>query len=152
MKLTKSQLRLIIRESLMQMLQGEVITEAGKYDHIDFKPPEGVAKAAETGLNLRKKSGGKGGFSTKQARQHGIGSGVQRASNLKNRNNVSPDTVRRMKSFFARHEKNSKRKKGTAPEDDRGWVAWQLWGGHAGKSWANKIVRQMDAADKKSKK
>ena len=140
-------LRILIRE----ILQENILSEAGKYDHIDFKPPAGVAKAAETGLNLRKKSGGKGGLSNKQASSHGIGSGVQRATNLKNRNNVSPDTAKRMKSFFARHEKNSKRKKGTAPEDDRGWVAWQLWGGHAGKSWANKLVRQMDAADKKAK-
>lgn len=141
----------ILRKLIRSILKENTLLEAGKYDHIDFKPPAGVAKAAETGLSLRKKSGGKGGLSNKQASKHGIGSGVQRATNLKNRNNISPDTARRMKSFFARHEKNAKRKKGTAPEDDRGWVAWQLWGGHAGKSWANKLVRQMDAADKKAK-
>jgi|TARA_R110001592_G_scaffold361584_3_gene672641 hypothetical protein len=144
----KNILRMYIRSLLEESL---TLQEAGKYDHINFKPPAGVAKTAETGLSLRKKSGGKGGLSNKQASKHGIGSGVQRAVNLKNRNNISPSTAKRMKSFFARHEKNAKREKGTAPEDDRGWVAWQLWGGHAGKSWANKLVKQINAADKKAK-
>lgn len=130
-----------------------LITEAPKkYDHIDFKPPAGVAKAAERGLELRKKAGGKGGLNQKQAKSAGVGSGVSRASTLKNRQNVSPDTVKRMKSFFARHEKNKNIAKGKSAHEDKGYVAWQLWGGNAGKSWANKIVRQMDAADKKAKK
>ena len=34
---------------------------AGKYDHIDFKPPQSVADAAATGLELRKKNKCKGG-------------------------------------------------------------------------------------------
>ena len=53
---------------------------AGKYDHIDFKPPESVAKAAEKGLEYRKKQkGDKAGLSTGEAAAQGIGSGVQRA-------------------------------------------------------------------------
>ena len=130
-----------------------MITEAPKkYDHIDFKPPAGVAKAAERGLELRKKAGGKGGLNQKQAKSAGVGSGVSRATTLKNRKNVSPDTVKRMKSFFARHEKNKSIAKDKSAHEDKGYVAWQLWGGNAGQSWANKIVRQMDAADKKAKK
>lgn len=124
----------------------------GKYSHINFTPPEGVASAAARGLEYRKKSG-KGGLSVKQASKQGIGSGVQRASNLKNRSKLSPGTVRRMVSFFARHEKNKgidPDKKGS-PEKDAGYVAWLLWGGDAGKAWANKVKGQMDAADKKRK-
>jgi hypothetical protein len=58
-----------------------------------------------------------------------------------------------MVSFFARHEKNKgidPDKKGS-PEKDAGYVAWLLWGGDAGKAWANKVKGQMDAADKKRK-
>jgi len=122
---------------------------AGKYDHIDFKPPKSVADAAARGLELRKKNKGKGGLSAQQASKQGIGSGVSRAVSLKNRNNLSPSTVRRMKSFFARHEGNKKANKGVPLAKDKGYISWLLWGGDAGQSWANKIVRQMDAADKK---
>lgn len=128
---------------------------AGKYDHIDFKPPESVANAAKRGLEYRKKQGAnKAGLTQKEASKQGIGSGVQRASNLKNGSKLSPETVRQMSRFFSRHEKNKAidaENKGT-PWKDKGYVAWLLWGGDAGKSWADKVIRQMDAADKKSGK
>jgi hypothetical protein len=122
---------------------------AGKYDHIDFKPPKSVADAAARGLELRKKNKGKGGLSTGQAAKEGVGSGVARAVSLKNRKNLSPSTVRRMKAFFSRHEKNKKADKGKPLSQDKGYISHQLWGGDAGRSWAEKICRQMDAADKK---
>lgn len=121
------------------------------YQHIDFKPPASVASAAARGLEYRQKAGGKGGLSTSQAKSEGIGSGVQRAVNLKNRDTMSPDTVRRMKAFFDRHEKNKTVSKGKEPWEDRGYVAWLLWGGDPGYAWAKKVVSQMDAADKKKK-
>lgn len=57
-----------------------------------------------------------------------------------------------MKAFFSRHEKNKKIDSGKKPWEDRGYVAHLLWGGNAGQAWAEKICRQMDAADKKNKK
>lgn len=122
---------------------------SGKYDHIDFKPPQSVADAAARGLELRKKNKGKGGLSTQQASKEGVGSGVARAVSLKNRKKLSPATIRRMKSFFARHENSKKADKGKSLSQDKGYIAWLLWGGDPGKSWANKICRQMDAVDKK---
>jgi hypothetical protein len=122
---------------------------AGKYDHIDFKPSESVAKAAERGLELRRKNKGRGGLSVQQAHKQGIGSGVARAVSLKNRKTLSPSTVRRMKAFFDRHEKNKGASGGKPLAEDRGYISHMLWGGDPGRSWANKIVRQMDAADKK---
>lgn len=124
-----------------------------KYGHIDFKPPQDVADAAAKGLEYRQKASpsNRGGLTTEEASQEGIGSGVQRATNLKNRNNISPDTIRQMVSFFARHEKNkgvSQENKST-PWNDKGHVAWLLWGGDPGKRWAEKVRDQMDAADKK---
>jgi 2'-5' RNA ligase len=124
-----------------------------KYENIDFKPPESVAKEAEKGLEYRQRSG-KGGLSSQEAGKSGIGSGVQRAVNLKNRNNIAPDTIQQMLNFFSRHEKN----KSIAPEnkktpwEDAGYVAWLLWGGDAGLAWAKKVRDQMDRADKESEK
>jgi len=122
---------------------------AGKYSHIDFKPSESVAKAAARGLELRKKNKGKGGLNAQQAHKAGIGSGVARAVSLKNRQTLSPATVRRMKAFFDRHQKSRKVDPGKTPGTDKGYIAWMLWGGDSGRSWAEKICRQMDAADKK---
>jgi hypothetical protein len=124
---------------------------AGKYDHIDFKPSESAASAAARGLELRKKNKGKGGLNVQQAHKQGIGSGVARAVSLKNRKTLSPSTVRRMKAFFDRHEKNKGASGGKPLSQDKGYVAWLLWGGDPGRAWANKVCRQMDAADKKSK-
>lgn len=126
-----------------------------KYEHINFTPPSGVAKAAEKGLEMRAKASpsNRGGLTPSQASQEGIGSGVQRAVNLKNRTTVSPKVVKQMKAFFARHEKNKgvkEENKGT-PWNDKGYVAWLLWGGDPGKTWAEKIVGQMEKADEKEK-
>ena len=127
---------------------------ADKYDHIDFKPPKSVADAAERGLEYRKKANpsDKGGLTPAEASEQGIGSGVQRATNLKNRTNVSPEVIRQMCAFFSRHEKNkgiSAENKAT-PWKDKGHVAWLLWGGDPGKTWAEKVRDQMDRADEKA--
>ena len=76
----------------------------GKYSHINFKPPEGVASAAARGLELRKKASpsNKGGLTSSEASKEGVGSGVQRATNLKNRDELSPETVRQMANFLSR--------------------------------------------------
>ena len=129
---------------------------ADKYDPIDFQPPKSVADEAEKGLEYRAKANpsDKGGLTPAEASEQGIGSGVQRATNLKNRTNVSPEVIRQMCAFFARHEKN----KGIAPENrdtpwkDKGHVAWLLWGGDSGKAWAEKVRGQMDRADEKADK
>jgi len=122
---------------------------ASKYDHIDFTPPESVAEVAKRALELRKQNKGKGGLSAQEAGAQGIGSGVVRAVSLKNRKKLSPSTIRMMKSFFDRHEKSAKIDKGKTKENDKGRIAWLLWGGDPGRAWANKLVKQMDAADKK---
>ena len=115
--------------------------DAGKYSHINFVPPASVAKAAQRGLDLRDKFN-RGGTSV----------GIQRGRDLSNRKNLSPSTVKRMHSFFARHSVN-KRPGWSKPSDpSNGYIAWLLWGGDPGRSWAAKIVKQMEAADAKSKK
>jgi len=122
---------------------------AKKYNDEWFIPPQGVRKRAEKGLKDRKKYG-RGGLSNKQASEQGIGSGVQRAVNLKNGNKVSPQTIKRMKSFFARHEKNKNSRKPDGTPG-AGKISWDLWGGDAGKRWAESVDRKMKRADEKAK-
>jgi len=130
-------------------------TAAARYDHIDFKPPEDVAAAAAKGLEYRKRqTGDKAGLTPAEAGEEGIGSGVQRAVNLKNRDTLSPETIRKMRGFFSRHQKNkaiNPKFKGE-PWRDKGFVSWLLWGGDPGKAWVTKVIKQMDEADAKAGK
>lgn len=113
-----------------------------KYDHIDFKPPKGAAEEAKRALAWRKEFG-RGGTEV----------GVARARDLSNRKNLSPDTVKRMKAFFDRHASDKKAKgwrRGEEGYPSAGRIAHGLWGGDDGYSWAKKIIKQMEAADRKA--
>ena len=111
-----------------------------KYDHIDFKPPAGVRAEAKKGLEWRD-----------EYNRGGTMVGVARARDLSNGKNISPDTAKRMNSYFARHAVD-KKGEGWSPGQDgfpsAGRIAWALWGGDAGEAWSGKLVRQMEAADK----
>jgi hypothetical protein len=110
-----------------------------KYAHINFKPTAALAVEAKRGLEWREEYG-RGGTEV----------GVARARDLMNRANLSPDTIRRMNSYFARHEVD-KQGEGFKPGQDgypsAGRIAWALWGGDAGASWAAARAAQMDAVD-----
>lgn len=112
-----------------------------KYSHIDFTPPKGAQESASRSLKVR---------ASKPSSQRGMTSvGIARARDLSNGVSLSPDTVRRMKAYFDRHEVD---KKGATWKDQgKGWQAWQGWGGDAGKSWASKVVSQMNKADESVK-
>jgi hypothetical protein len=109
-----------------------------------FDPPQAVRNNAKRGLELRQKHG-RGGLDTKQASEQGIGSGVQRASDLASGDSVSLRTVKRMHAFFSRHEKN---KDSREPDGSpgAGMIAWLLWGGDAGRQWAAGVVSRMEKA------
>jgi len=119
---------------------------------IDFKPPKAVAAAAEKGLEYRRRQGkDKAGLTPGEASKEGIGSGVQRATNLKNRDKISPKVIRQMVAFFSRHAKNKAidAKHKDEPWKDKGYVSWLLWGGDPGKAWAEKVLKQMEAGAKR---
>lgn len=108
-----------------------------------YKPTAAMVANAKRGLALREKYG-RGGLDASQAKAEGVGSGVARARDIIN-GNLSLDTVKRMYSFFSRHEKNykpNKKEAGGAPT--AGTVSWLLWGGSAGRAWARKILREED--------
>lgn len=106
-----------------------------------FVPPAGVRAAARRGLELRRKHK-RGGLDTKQAKKAGVGSGVQRASDLMHGEALSIQTVKRMKNFFSRHGQYGEHRQ---DKTSAAYISWLLWGGNAGRSWANKIVRQYEA-------
>lgn len=101
--------------------------------------PKAVREQAELGLRLRRRWR-RGGLSVQQAAEEGVGSGVQRAVNLKNGDRLSIDTIRMMRGFFSRHQRNFKPdKKMPDGGPTAGTIAWYLWGGTPGRDWANKI-------------
>jgi len=89
-----------------------------RYDHIDFTPPAGVRAEAAKGLAWRDEYG-----------RGGTAVGVARARDLSNGVKISPETARRMKAYFDRHEID-KQGKGYSPGEDgfpsAGRIAWAL--------------------------
>lgn len=115
----------------------------GKSESVDkaksFRPPQSVADAAKRALEVRAK---------KPPSQRGMTLvGLARARDLSNRKGLSLDTVKRMKAYFDRHEVD--KKGSTWSEQGKGWQAWNGWGGDAGRSWANKILRMEARTTKK---
>ncbi len=110
-----------------------------KGEELDTKPTEAMAKEAQRGLDWRAEFG-RGGTEV----------GVARARQLVNRQEVSPDTVRRMHSYFSRHEVD-KEGEGFSPGGEgypsAGRIAWALWGGDPGQSWARERAARMDSID-----
>ena len=113
---------------------------AKKYSGIDFRPPAGVRAEAKQGLEWRREHG-----------RGGTAVGIARARDLSNGKAMSPSTIGRMVSYFARHEVD-KQGEGWSPGEpgypSNGRIAWALWGGDPGKAWSNKVKRQMEAKDK----
>lgn len=111
-----------------------------KGQEINTRPTEEIAQNARKGLEWREEYG-RGGTEV----------GVARARDLSNRRELSVDTVRRMHSYFARHEVDKQAEGFRSGEDgfpSAGRIAWELWGGDAGKSWAGGIVERLDSLDK----
>lgn len=92
----------------------------------DLIPPETVAENAAQGLAWRKQFG-RGGTA--------VGAGI--ASGLVARTPISPQTIKRMVSYFARHAVDKRGKNFDNDENpSAGRIAWLLWGGDAGRDWA----------------
>ena len=98
------------------------------------RPNEAMREEAARGLAWREEHG-RGGTEV----------GVARARDIVNNRNLSIDTVKRMKSYFARHEVD-KQGQGWSPGEEgypsAGRIAWALWAGDPGRSWANRILEQ----------
>jgi len=116
-------------------------TEKAESD-ISTIPTDAMARNARRALDLRKEY------------KRGMTSvGVARANQLISKERLSPDTVRRMKSFFARHEVDKRAqgfRRGESGWPSAGLIAWLGWGGDEGQSWANRKADQLDKERDKS--
>ena len=115
--------------------------------NVDLTPTKEMSRLAERGLALREEHG-RGGTEV----------GVARARDLKNRVELSEETLKRMSSFFARHRVDL-----DAPAADKnhedypsaGVIAWMLWGGDpndpdgAGVSWVRSKLSELENYDEK---
>lgn len=99
------------------------------------KPTEGMKEEARKGIEWREEFG-----------RGGTRIGATRARQIIAGENLSDDTIKRMFSFFSRHEVD-KEAEGFRPGEDgypsNGRIAWALWGGDAGFSWSRRLVNQM---------
>lgn len=98
-----------------------------------YTPPTGVQEAAQRALEWIAEGKAGSGFTAV---------GRARAGQLARGEAVSADTIRRMRSYFARHEADKKAVGFVRGEDgfpSPGRVAWDAWGGDAGQVWANSI-------------
>ena len=103
-----------------------------------FVPPKGAQENAKRGLELRR-----------EFKRGGTMVGVARARDLSNGASLPLETVNRMVSYFARHEVDKKGKDfGNASNPSPGYIAWLLWGGDAGKTWADSIAEREKKKDK----
>jgi len=112
------------------------IEEERALEDINTKPTQEMANEAEQALEWREEFG-RGGTEV----------GVARARDLKNRVNLSIRTIKRMFSYFSRHEVD-KEGKGFYKGDDgfpsAGRIAWGLWGGDSGFNWVKRKIKEIE--------
>jgi len=99
-----------------------------------YKPTSGMQSAARRAIKLKEQGKAKGA---------GTMVGWTRAGQLVRGESLSLSTVKRMYSFFSRHEVDKKGKDWDNTENpSNGKIMWLAWGGDAGFSWSRKIVER----------
>jgi lambda family phage portal protein len=118
--------------------------EPAEFQADQHKPTKGMIEEAKRGLEWRR-----------EYNRGGTAVGVARARDISNGDNLSDDTVKRMHSYFSRHEVD-KKGKGFSPGEEgfpsAGRIAWALWGGDAGQTWAAAKVEQINRNKKLERK
>jgi hypothetical protein len=99
-----------------------------------YKPTSGMQSAARRAIKLKEQGKAKGA---------GTAVGWTRAGQLARGETLSLSTVKRMYSYFSRHEVDKKGKDwDNAENPSNGKIMWLAWGGDAGFSWSRKIVNR----------
>lgn len=127
------------QDHLRALYASEPVEKAGK----SYSPNDGMKSAARRALAWKEE--GKSG---------GTIIGLTRANQIVNGTNLSESTVKRMYSFFSRHEVDKKATGFSAGEEgypSPGRVAWDLWGGDAGFSWSRKIANSFNKKEEVQK-
>jgi hypothetical protein len=98
-------------------------------------PNEGMAAAARRGLKLHE--AGRSGDGLKPET-------VARAHKIAARDELTPEHVREMRAWFARHKVDRRPGWDKPGSESPGFCAWELWGGNAGQEWSESKVKMMD--------
>jgi hypothetical protein len=99
-----------------------------------YKPTAGMQSAARRAIKLKEQGKAKGA---------GTAVGWTRAGQLARGETLSLSTVKRMYSYFSRHEVDKKGKDwDNSASPSNGKIMWLAWGGDAGFSWSRKIVER----------
>jgi hypothetical protein len=104
-----------------------------------YSPPAGARSAARRAIKFKEDG---------KATGAGTAVGWTRAGQLARGETISLSTVKRMFSYFSRHEVDKKGKDwGNTANPSNGYIMWLAWGGDAGFSWSRSIVnREKDKA------
>ena len=105
-----------------------------------YSPPAGARSAARKAIKFKEDGKAKGA---------GTQVGWTRAGQLARGETLSLSTVKRMYSYFSRHEVDKKGKDwANQSNPSNGYIMWLAWGGDAGFSWSRGIVnREKKKAD-----
>ncbi len=99
-----------------------------------YSPPAGARAAARKAIKFKEQGKAKGA---------GTSVGWTRAGQLARGETLSISTVKRMYSYFSRHEVDKKGKNWANQSDpSNGYIMWLAWGGDAGFSWSRGIVER----------
>jgi hypothetical protein len=99
-----------------------------------YSPPAGARAAARRAIKFKEDG---------KATGAGTAVGWTRARQLANGETLSLSTVKRMYSYFSRHEVDKKGKDwGNTANPSNGYIMWLAWGGDAGYSWSRKIAQR----------
>ena len=97
-----------------------------------YSPPAGARAAARKAIRFKEQGKAKGA---------GTSVGWTRAGQLARGESLSLSTVKRMYSYFSRHEVDKKGKDwANQSNPSNGYIMWLAWGGDAGYSWSRRIV------------
>jgi hypothetical protein len=108
-----------------------------------YKPPKSVREAAQRAIEWIDGGLAGSGFTSV---------GRTRAGQLARGENISIDTLKRMKSFLARHKVDGQAlgfNRGEKGFPSAGRVSWDAWGGDAGFAWAESMVERYENAMEK---
>lgn len=125
----------------LPMSKSDLVTDSKAIDDVDLTPTDSMVASAERGLKWRD-----------EFNRGGTAVGVARARDISNGKSLSPETVRRMKSYFARHAVDKKAEGFNSGENgfpSAGRIAWELWGGDSGATWSERKVAELERAMEK---
>lgn len=105
-------------------------------------PPKSAGNNAKRGFEARKKA--------PPSERCCEAEGLARGRQLVNGGPLSESVIKRMYSFFSRHEVD--KKGSTWGSKGKGWQAWMLWGGDSAYAWAKSRVAMMERRKKAKKR